>query len=348
MNDRSELLVEVTRGNLVECVHRGSLAVVDRAGNLRAYAGDPELVTFMRSAAKPLQALLLVESGAADSFGLTDAELAVTCGSHSGQQEHVDAVLSLLAKAGVDPKWLDCGIHPPLDSAARKSLYRSGDKPWEIHCNCSGKHAGMLAVCSHLGLPFEDYRKPEHPLQGMIRDVVADVAFLDAEEVVLAPDGCGVVVHGLPIMNMAYAFARLATAEGFSSERRESASRIRSAMRSNSLLVAGTGRICTAINGLNSQRFVAKSGAAGVYCLGDSREGFGIAVKVDDGNGRAAGMAAVEAARQLLLLDPEEEMILEEFRSVQNTNLVREDVGHIEPTFALRKGRITKGGSNCS
>ncbi len=340
MNERSEQLVEVTRGALVECVHRGSLAVVDRAGSLLAYVGDPELVTFMRSAAKPLQALLIVESGAADAFGLTDAELAVACGSHSGQKEHVEAVLSLLNKAGVDPRWLDCGVHPPIDREARKSLYEAGEKPWEVHCNCSGKHAGMLAVCSHLGLELEDYRKPEHPLQEMIRKVVADVASLPADDVILAPDGCGVVVHGLPLMNMAYAFARLATGEGLSAERQESAGRIRSAMRDNPLLVAGNGRVCTAINGLNSSRFVAKSGAAGVYCLGDSREGIGMAVKIDDGNGRPAGMSAVEAARQMGLLDREDEEVLEEFRSVVNTNLAGENVGHVEPTFVLREGRI--------
>ena len=339
MNERSEILVEVTRGDLVECVHRGSVAVVDTSGALRAYAGDPELVTFMRSAAKPLQALLLVESGAVDAFGLTSAELAVACGSHSGQPEHVEAVLGMLEKAGVDPSLLACGVHPPLHSESRKALYESGEDPWEVHCNCSGKHAGMLAVCSQLGLDPEGYRDLGHPLQDRILDIVAYMAGLEVEEIATAPDGCGVVVHGIPVMNMAYAFARLATGVGLSDVRASAARRVRGAMWAHPLLVAGTGRLCTAINGLSGDRFVSKSGAAGVYCIGDADSGLGIAVKTEDGDGRAAGMVAVEAARQLGLLAGGQSEDLEKYRVVPNTNLPGDAVGEIRPRFSLRSAR---------
>ncbi len=340
LNERSEILVEVTRGDLVECVHRGSVAVVDSSGGLLAYAGDPELVTFMRSASKPLQAMLLIESGAADDFGLAESELAVACGSHSGQREHVEAVSALLEKAGVSPGLLDCGVHPPIDKDSRKALYESGERPWEIHCNCSGKHAGMLAVCAKLGIDPADYRRVGHPVQDLLLEIVADMSGIAAEEIRLAPDGCGVVVHGIPVMNMAYAFASLATGVGLPSGRAEAASRIRSAMRSNPLLVAGNQRLCTAILGLDSSRFVAKSGAAGVYCIGDSQLGLGIAVKTEDGDGRAAGMTAVETMRQLELLSAEDAGHLERFRVVANTNLPGDSVGEVRPVFALRSGRI--------
>ena len=340
MNERSEILVEVTRGDLVECVHRGSVAVVDTSGALRAYAGDPELVTFMRSAAKPLQAMLLVESGAVDAFGLTPAELAVACGSHSGQPEHVEAVLGMLEKAGVDPSSLDCGVHPPLHTESRRGLYQSGEEPWEVHCNCSGKHAGMLAVCSQLGLDPQGYRDSGHPLQDRILELVASMASMEAGEIATAPDGCGVVVHGIPVMNMAYAFARLATGAGLSEARGAASRRVREAMWAHPLLVAGTGRLCTAINDLPGDRFVSKSGAAGVYCVGDGESGLGIAVKTEDGDGRAAGMVAVEAARQLGLLAEVESEALETYRIMPNKNLPGDAVGQIRPRFSLRSARV--------
>jgi len=343
LNERTEILVEVTRGDLVECVHRGSVAVVDTTGSVLAFAGDASLVTFMRSAAKPLQALALIESGAAEAFQLGASELAVACGSHSGQPEHVEAVHAILEKAGVDPGLLECGVHPPIDRDARKALYTAGKKPWEVHCNCSGKHAAMLALCVQLGLDPTNYRRVGHPVQDYIMDVVAGMAGIDAADIAVAPDGCGVVVHGLPIMHMAYAFARLASGSGLPAQRADAARGVRIAMREEPLLVGGTGRICTAINGLPSGRFVAKSGAAGVYCIGDERAGIGIAVKTEDGDGRAAGMVAVETARQMGLWSGEDQDRLEAFRVHANENLPGDTVGVIRPRFALREGRVDTG-----
>ncbi len=331
----SEVLVQVTRGDLVECVHRGSVAVVDVHGRIVFHVGDPWLITYMRSACKPIQAMGLFLSGAAESFGLSDAEIAVTCGSHSGQMEHVEAVRDLLAKAQVPEQELNCGIHAPIDKPTRLALYQRGGDPSEVHCNCSGKHAGMLAICAQMGWGRSGYRFLEHPLQQWLLKQVGVVSDMATEAIHTAPDGCGVTVHGMPISHMAFAFARLASGTGLSEDYRQAAARVVSAMHAHPLLVAGTGRMCTRLNGLPGGRFVAKSGADGVYCIGAVEAGLGIAVKSAEGNGRIAGMVGLEVLNQLGLLTEADQDTLADSLRPENRNLVNDIVGQFTPVFSL-------------
>ena len=214
MNNHSAYapIVDVTRGHWVESVHRGAIAVVDSSGRLVASLGNPKEPVYLRSAAKPFQALALVCSGAADALGVTEEELAVVCGSHSGEPRHLELVSQLLQRAGLKTSDLHCGIHPPFDPAARRALVRSGEAPNLLHNNCSGKHAGMLAAASYLGLEIERYTDPEHEVQVAIRALVAFLAGMEPDEVGLAVDGCTVPTFLVPLRGFALALARLAEA----------------------------------------------------------------------------------------------------------------------------------------
>jgi L-asparaginase II len=203
-------MVEVTRGERVESLHRGAIAVVDARGHLVGSWGNPAEPVYLRSSAKPFQALALVCSGAADAFGITEEELAVVCGSHSGEPHHVQLVRSVLQKAGLDESALRCGIHPPFDPGVRRALALAGEEPNPLHNNCSGKHAGMLAAARHLGLSTADYVEPEHDIQIAIRGLLAFLAGLETEEVGVAVDGCAVPTFHVPLRGFALAMARLA------------------------------------------------------------------------------------------------------------------------------------------
>lgn len=205
-------MVEVTRGGFVESSHRGVIAVVEASGRLVASLGSPAQPIIVRSCAKPFQALALVCSGAADAFGLTEEELAVVCASHSGEEQHVRAVASLLKKAGVDPNALLCGPHPPFDGPARRALAASGQEPTALHNNCSGKHAGMLVTARHLGLPLEQYTAPDHGVQAAILGLLGYLSGLEPSEIDLAVDGCTAPTFHLPLRSFALAMARLAAA----------------------------------------------------------------------------------------------------------------------------------------
>jgi L-asparaginase II len=280
----------VRRGALVENVHRGRVAVCDPEGELLEVVGDAEGYAYARSSAKPFQVVPLVLSGAADSSGLTDEELAVACASHNAEEPHLAAVRSILQKADLSESDLQNGVHPPLYAPAAAELARSGGEPGAIHGNCSGKHAGMLAVCVHEGWETGSYRDPEHPLQRWILEIVAAICGLDADNVLLAGDGCGVPTFGLPLKSLATGFARLATGERLPEDLSEAAAKIRGAMREHPYMVAGTGRFDTAV--MSGTDLVAKSGAEAVFCAG-SPEGWGLALKISDGASRALRPAAL-------------------------------------------------------
>ena len=285
-------LVAVRRGPMVESIHRGRLVFCDPAGNVLDATGDPEAYVFARSSAKPFQALPLVLSGAADAFGLTDEELAVACASHNAEGPHLAAVRSLLEKAGLSEDDLQSGAHPPMYAPEAAKLARSGEKPRPLHGNCSGKHAGMLAVCAHEGLDTGGYRNPDHPLQRRILELVVEACGLREDEALVAGDDCGVPAFALPLKNLATGFARLATGEGLSDEVAGAAERLGRAMREHPFMVAGTGRFDTEVMGATG--LVCKSGAEGVFAAG-STGGWGLAIKVSCGGGRAVRPAAVAA-----------------------------------------------------
>src|SRR5829696_835161 len=282
----------VWRGDLMESIHRGRYVVCDARGETLSSLGDPDGYVYLRSAAKPFQALPLVFSGAADELGIAGEELAVACASHSGEPRHLAAVRSILRKAGLSEDDLQNGTHPPMHTLTAARLARNGEKPRAIHGNCSGKHASMLAVCVCAGWDPAGYRDPEGPMQKLVRRTVARLCGLETEMVRLAGDGCGVPVFALPLGNLAFGFARLAagSAEDFPEDLLEAVRRVRDAMRTHPFMVAGMGRFDTRL--MEATDLVAKSGAEGVFAAA-SPEGWGLALKISDGAGRAVAPAVL-------------------------------------------------------
>ena len=288
-----ELRIETTRGDLVESVHRVALAVVDAEGRLVASSGDTNLVTWWRSAAKPFQALPLLEDGAADAFQLSDEELALACASHSSEPRHLSVVSAFMAKVGVTEEQLSCGVHTPLSPAVAQEVACGRAVPSPCWSNCSGKHTGMLALARHHGWPLPGYHAAGHPVQQRILEVLTRWTDLPTREIRLSVDGCTAVCFGLPLRAMARSYARL----GASTQ--PAPRRLLGAMSAHPFLVAGTGRLCTDLMLANPGEIIAKVGAEGIYSAALPRLGLGLALKVEDGDNRAAGMALLEALRQL-------------------------------------------------
>lgn len=325
--------VEVVRDTLVESRHRVHVAVVDADRRLRAYAGDPELVTYFRSAAKPFQALPVVDDGAADRFGLTEAEMAVVCGSHAGSRTHVRAVESILRKIGADAEALACGPHAPFDRGTRRELEEAQLEPVRIHNNCSGKHAGMLALARVRGWDSDGYEQAEHPVQGRVLSEVSRWAEVPAEAIGYGVDGCGVTCFALPLFNMALAFASLSAA---ARRGEEGPSRVIDAMTGHPEMVAGRGRLCTEIMRRTEGRLFAKIGAEGVYCVGVPGAELGIALKVEDGSTRAVGPAVLGVLGELDLISEDDLGALHSLAYPELHNTRGEVVGQIRPAIRMR------------
>jgi L-asparaginase II len=279
-------LVEVRRGGRVECIHHGHVAICDTAGRVVEALGDPKLATYFRSSAKPLQALAVLALGAAEQFGFTDDELAVICASHGAQPPHLAAVRSILEKCGLTPDHLQCGPHDPLHEPAALELHRQGRRPERIHNNCSGKHAGMLAVCRSQGWPTESYLERNHPLQRWNADTVAAFTGLSASDLPVAIDGCGVPTFYTPMAAMATAFARLANPGTRPAGFEAHADRILGAMCKNPAHVAHEGQFDTVLLQHLGEQVVCKRGAEGVFCAGLRKRGLGLAIKISDGSAR--------------------------------------------------------------
>jgi len=303
---------------VVETRHRVHAAVVDAGGRVVAEAGDPGLVTFWRSGAKPFQAFPLVADDVVGRFGMTVPELAICCASHSSEPAQVQLVRDLLAKISCSERDLMCGPHPPLSPAVAQDYATRGVRLTAVYSNCSGKHAGMLALARHHGWPVEFYARREHPVQQRCLAEVSRWAGVPLEQVGTAVDGCGVVCFALPLRNMAWAYARLGKAEvGTWSAEPESRSpppiprsefRVLEAMLRHPELVAGAGRPCTAMMRAHPGRVITKVGAAGVYCGWLVREGWGIALKIEDGHTESAVLAMVAILAELGLRPQPEEL----------------------------------------
>jgi L-asparaginase II len=328
----AESVVEVVRNAVPESWHRVHVAVVDARGVLRASTGDPELCTFIRSSSKPMQALALVEDGAAERFGITSAELALCCGSHAGSARHVAAAESMLAKAGFGPDALACGPHAPFDVEAQRALAEAGLEPGRLHNNCSGKHAGMLLLARARGWAPEGYHRVEHPVQGRMLAEVARWSRMPQEAVGLGTDGCGVVTFALPLRHMALAYASLAAAARRGDP---GPARVVDAMTAHPEMVAGNGRICTELARVAGGRIFAKIGAEGVYCVGVPGAELGIALKVEDGAQRAAGPAIIAVLRELDLISEDDLGRLHTFVFPEVVNTRGETVGQLRPRIHL-------------
>lgn len=293
-------LVEVTRGRLVESAHRGAISVAGPGGELLLSLGDVAQPIYPRSAVKLIQALPLIETGAADAYKYGDKELALAGASHSAEPRHVELAASMLARAGLTSDALECGAHPPLGGGAARALIAAHQSPTALHNNCSGKHAGMLAVARHLGEPTAGYVAPSHPVQQRIRAIIEELTGHHIATDATAIDGCSVPTWALPLDGLSRAFSRLTTGEGISSERRDAARRLFDAATREPEFIAGEGRFCTRLMRLVDGHAFAKTGAEGVYCAAIPDMGIGIALKIDDGGGRAAECAVAAVLSGLM------------------------------------------------
>lgn len=334
MTKASIPLVTLTRGPLAECVHRGHIAVVDADGRVASAAGDPHFVTFARSAAKPLQAVPVVASGAADRFGLDADELALLCASHSGESRHVEAVSRILAKLGLGETHLQCGAHPPYHKPSASALREAGEAPRAVHNNCSGKHAGMLALALQLGAPTDGYRRPDHPAQRAMLDAFASFAGVPAADVALGVDGCGVPVYGVPLSALALAYARLGTPRGGGSAM-DAARRVVAAVQAHPEMLAGTDRYDTQLIRASGGRVIGKMGAEGIFAAALVGEGLALAVKIEDGAQRALYPAVTEALLQLGWIDDAAAEELADYHKPAVRNWSGEVVGETVPSFRL-------------
>ena len=343
LGGKPEQLVEVWRGPLIESRHRGHLIAVDGNGATVASLGSPETVTFLRSSAKPFQALPVVVSGAADRFEFTQKEIAIACGSHNGEPIHVEAVTSILRKIGLDETALKCGAHEPYSLEVARALIRKDEQPSVLQNNCSGKHAGMLALAEHIGAPIETYDQPANPVQQMIIKAVSDFSGVPVENIVLATDGCGAPIFAVSVRAMALMYARLVSPSAdWDAQTRQSCQRIVKAMIAYPEMIGGTTkRLDTELMRVGGGRFISKIGAEGVYAVGvlpsnDWPNGLGLALKVEDGDDhRARPPAVIDALRQLGVLQANDLEALSSYSPTIIKNRRGDSVGESRAAFEL-------------
>jgi L-asparaginase II len=302
-NNANPVLVEIHRGNGLESSHRGAAAIADSRGDIIAAWGDIDRPIFPRSAVKMIQALPLIESGAAERFRLTDEHLALACASHSGEPVHVRAVEAWLAQIGLDGNALECGTHEPFSDSAARELIAARQRPSPLHNNCSGKHAGFLTAAHHMNFPIRAYIDKSHPIQRLVTAALSEMSELDLGQTPIGIDGCGIPVHALPLRNLARAMAKFASPGKFSGSRGEAINRLYDAMHAHPLLVGGSGRFDTRAIAAGDSRFIVKMGAEGVHIGIAPKLGLGIALKIDDGARRAAELAMATLLQSLGLVD---------------------------------------------
>jgi len=296
-------IVEVRRGAQVESRHAVAAVVVDAAGRQVAGWGDTGMTIFPRSSNKAFQALPLIETGAAEAAGLNDAEIAMACASHGGEKRHTDTVAAWLGRLGLDHSVLECGAHWPYHEETARDIARAQAQPTALQNNCSGKHAGMVTVARHMGEPLQGYVSPDHPVQRRVTAAIEDVCGVKIAADAYATDGCSMPTLALPLNKLAQGFARFITGQGLSAERAKAAQRLAKAVLAEPFFVAGTGRFCTAVMQAGRGRFIAKTGAEGVYTAASAELGVGIALKALDGTARAAQTALGGVLEHLGLLD---------------------------------------------
>lgn len=330
--------ISVYRGEYLESTHDIHVAVVNTKGELVYSYGDPNRLTFPRSSMKPFQAVPLVETGAADAFNFEEADLSLSCASHSGELFHRERVFDILKRLNLEESALQCGTHIPRDIEGYKQLIREGGELTPVFSNCSGKHSGMLTTVVHMGEDVHTYRQLEHPHQQRILDAIEDVCSFAKERIEISVDGCGVPVHRLPLSSTALGFARLADPSKLANkERSQTLERIRNAMTKHPEMVGGTDRFDTDLMRVFKGRIVAKAGAEAVQCLGDAETGLGIAIKVEDGSARATSVATMEVLKQLSIGTELIYKQLDQYANAPVLNARKDRIGVIQANFKLLK-----------
>ncbi|GAP37487.1 asparaginase [Piscinibacter sakaiensis] len=344
------VLVEVLRGDAVESAHSGAVAVVDARGTLRLAIGDVDRPVFPRSAVKVLQALPLVAGGAADRLGLDDAELALACASHNGEPAHAATAAAMLAKAGVGVDALECGTHWPMHEASARALAAAGAVPDARHNNCSGKHAGFVCVACLLaaggapGRPDGDavrrraagYVRPDHPVMREVAAALQAATGVDPARAPVGTDGCSIPTWALPLRALALAFARVGTGQGLDADRARAVQRLRRAVAAAPFMVAGSGRFDTRLMEALGERVFCKVGAEGVYTAALPELGLGVAVKVDDGQARAAEVVMATLVGALLPLDAPARAVVDGLAAPVLRNWNGLEVGRLRAAAPLR------------
>lgn len=329
------VLVEVTRGNTVESRHRGSVVVLDADGGEVLSLGDVERPVFPRSAVKAIQALPLFESGAADRYGLTEPEIALAVASHSGEPAHAETSLGMLRKAGRDAGCLECGAHWPMNEAAARAIAKAGLEPTALNNNCSGKHAGFVCLACGLDEDPAGYVKPGHVVQQAVRGALEEVTGAKHSADHMGTDGCSIPSYAVPLTALARGFARFGSGQGFGPKRADAAARIRKAVAAHPFMVAGTGRFDTRVMGLFGERLFIKTGAEGVYCGAIPELGLGIALKCDDGAGRASEVAMAALIARFLPMSGMEAAEFTPMRESALKNWNGIEVGRVRATDVL-------------
>lgn len=323
------------------------MAIIDGDGKTIASLGDPETVAFIRSSSKPLQVMPFIMSGGADHFGFTEKEIALACGSHGGEPMHTQTAFSMLAKAGLTERDLRCGTHMPFNEAAAHALSEAHLEPTQLHNNCSGKHAAMLAFAKFIGAPLENYEDPRHQVQQAMLDLVADFCEVPRDDIRIGIDGCAAPNFAMPVSAMARSFARLVCPPSdvdptlFDNTKQEAARRVITAMMTYPEMIGGSERLDTLIMNALPGRIISKIGAEGVWLAGilptpKYKRGLGIALKIEDGNdNRARAAAAITILRQLGILNSENDSTLAYLSPMDVKNRRGDIVGQVETVFNL-------------
>jgi L-asparaginase II len=323
------ILVETTRGKTVESVHRGAIAVCDGDGKTVWSCGDIEKPVFPRSAVKAIQALPLIETGAADRYGFGNRELALACASHSSEPTHMATALAMLAKAGLGEEAYECGAHWPFEQPVLIEMARSGRMPTPACNNCSGKHSGFLCTAVHAGDEIRGYINPDHAVQVRVRGVLEALTSANHSMANAGRDGCSIPTYAIPVKNMAHAFARMTTGVGLEPLRSKAAALLIAACMAEPFHVAGTGRACTKLMEAAPGEIFAKTGAEGVYCGALPKLGLGFALKCEDGTTRAAEAMAAALIARLLGMEHPANAVLSAMANGRLTNWFGTEVGRV-------------------
>src|SRR6056297_957686 len=331
----AEPLIHVTRGKVIECIHRGDVVVVNNRGDVLYYSGDPFKYTYMRSAAKPIQALNVILSGAAKQFELSSRELAIICSSHYAEEMHLKTVQNILEKVGLSSDSLLAGASVSINKEIALKNAREKKDPSSLQNDCSGKHAGMLATCKYKGYPIDSYLSDNHPVQQEILSILSDICDYPSEKILTGIDGCSVPVHALPLFNMALGYARLTNPENLENRYKTAISQVVEAMIANPFMIAGTNGFCTDLIANTNGKLIGKIGAEGIYCVGIKEKNIGIAVKIEDGNMNMLPPVVTHVLKTLRVLSADELNNLEKYIIMDNLNDSGNKVGEIKPAFKL-------------
>lgn len=331
------VLVNTYRGQVLDLFTTGSIAVVNAEGKLLYSYGDPDKIAYARSSAKLMQAMVPVYTGACAHYGLTEQEIAQICSSHSGEAVHVANVRSILKKIGLDETYLQCGVHYPFQADVTAAMRARGEAPQQVHNNCSGKHAGMLACTKYMNEDLRTYYKPEHPHQQRITETIADICGYNKEQILLGLDGCGVPVHALPVERFAYGFSRLCKPETLPGRYQEAAQTVVNAVMHNSVISSGSDRIDHKIMSRYPGKIVVKSGADGYFAGGLPWEGIGFALKTNDGNAELRNIVLIELLYQLGVIPQKDLDYFEPEHIVRHYNHKGELASESRAAFQLEK-----------